>query len=64
MLQRNGLRGPTILLRWALNLDLRPSARVTSPWTMNDHLFHDRPTYAVQIKMFTSRMWTAKVPFL
>ena len=53
--------GPNISLILAQHLDLRPSARVPSPWTMT-RSFVLSPTdlRAVQMQMFTSRAWGAQ----
>ena len=56
-------RSPTISLFGHQGLDLRPSARVPSPWTMT-RSFVPRSTdlCEVQIKMFTPRAGSQKYP--
>jgi len=58
-------REPTISLILALDLDLRPSARVPSPWTRTrSFISWSTDLREVQIKMFTSRAWAAKSTLL
>ena len=56
---------PTILLILASGSDLRPSARVPSPWTMTRPFVPSTTDLReVQIKMFTSRVWAVKSTLL
>jgi len=58
-------REPTIWFIWARDPDLRPSARVPSPWTlMRSFVPWSTDLREVQIKMFTSRAWAAKSTLL
>ena len=58
-------RKPTIWLIRAKYTDLRPSARVPSPWTMmRSFVPWSTDLREVQIKMFTYRAWAAKSTLL